>query len=198
MATQIFNFMEYIHALHLSHRSLLLFHGSLFYLFSLSLSFFTPLVSSSKRDIAAANFIMHEVHCRRNITLCRDCQEPVPRSEMEAHFEEYHKPVGCVPVQGRIQDFHLVGGGAQKIMWAHAHHKLEARSPLTPGSRAHKWALEALGVFDALSCYLSLIFKHSDTKWDKKNTVDQFFFFFFFFWGGGAPLVLPSKSATAV
>ena len=34
-------------------------------------------------------------------------------------------------------------------------------------------ALEALGVFDALSCYLSLIFKHSDTTWDLKNIVDQ-------------------------
>ena len=31
----------------------------------------------------------------------------------------------------------------------------------------------ALGVFDALSCHLSLIFKHSDTKWDKKQTNKQ-------------------------
>ena len=49
-------------------------------------------------------------------------------------------------------------------MCMHAHPKREARSPLRPGSRAHLRALEALGVFDALSCYLSLIFKHSDTK----------------------------------
>ena len=30
-------------------------------------------------------------------------------------------------------------------------------------------------VLDALSCYLSLIFKHSDTKLDLKNIVDQNF-----------------------
>ena len=39
-----------------------------------------------------------------------------------------------------------------------------------------------------LSCYLSLIFTHSDTKWDtKKKTVDR----------GRAPVAPPSKSATA-
>ena len=67
------------------------------------------------------------------------------------------------------------GGGAQTIMCAHALHKREAWSPLRPGSRARLRALGAPGGFDALSCYLSLIFKQSDTKWDKKNPhiVDQ-------------------------
>ena len=35
-------------------------------------------------------------------------------------------------------------------------------------------ALEALRVFDALSCYTNLIFKHSDTKWGE-NAVNLFF-----------------------
>ncbi|XP_041455860.1 TRAF-type zinc finger domain-containing protein 1-like isoform X1 [Lytechinus variegatus] len=55
----------------------------------------TKYCTNCKEDIAEGNFIMHEVHCRRNITLCKDCQEPVPRSEMEEHFEEYHKPITC-------------------------------------------------------------------------------------------------------
>ena len=38
---------------------------------------------------------MHEVHCRRNIVLCERCQEPVPRSEMEAHTEEMHAEEPC-------------------------------------------------------------------------------------------------------
>ena len=38
--------------------------------------------------------------------------------------------------------------------------------------------------FDALSCYLSPILKHSDTKWDLKNTVDQIL-------GGGGHLLRP-------
>ncbi|XP_071501303.1 uncharacterized protein [Diadema antillarum] len=55
----------------------------------------TKYCSNCKRDIASSNFLMHEVHCRRNISLCQTCQEPIPRSEMEAHYEEYHKPVAC-------------------------------------------------------------------------------------------------------
>ena len=61
----------------------------------------------------------------------------------------------------------------------------QAQSPLRPG------ALDALWVFDALSCYLSLILKHSDTKWG-------FFFFFLQILGGYIPVALPSKSATDV
>ena len=60
----------------------------------------------------------------------------------------------------------FMGGGGAKIMCGHAHHEREARRPLRPGSRA------PLGFFDALSCYLSLIFKHSDAKRVKKHTVD--------------------------
>ena len=49
----------------------------------------------SKRDIAAANFVMHEVHCRRNIVLCKICDEPYPRSEMNEHIAESHADVYC-------------------------------------------------------------------------------------------------------
>ena len=69
--------------------------------------------------------------------------------------------------QGRIQDIHLGVGAAQKIMCMHAHHEREARSLFRPG-------FSSRGFWCSLSCYLVLIFKQSDTKWD-------FFFFFFFF-----------------
>ena len=46
--------------------------------------------------------------------------------------------------------------------------------------------LEALGVLDALSCYLSLILKHSDKKWETRKHSRSFFF-----WGGGGRLVRP-------
>ena len=58
-------------------------------------------------------------------------------------------------------------------MHVHTHYERETRGPLRPGSRAHLRALEALWVFYALSCYLSLSLKHSDTKWDINNIVDQ-------------------------
>ena len=59
--------------------------------------------------------------------------------------------------------FFFLGGGGQR----------EARSPLWSGSRAVKRTLQEYKVFDALSCYLSLIFKHLDTNIEGKNTVDQ-------------------------
>ena len=68
---------------------------------------------------------------------------------------------------------------------------LRARSPkkkkeslIRPGSRARLRALEALGGFDALSCNLSLIFKHSEYKMEyKTNIVYQIL--------GGAPAAPP-------
>ena len=54
-----------------------------------------PLFVCSKRDIAAVNFIMHEVHCHRNIVLCRQCDEPVPKSELDRHFDDVHALVTC-------------------------------------------------------------------------------------------------------
>ena len=45
--------------------------------------------------MSAANFVMHEVHCARNITCCPQCNEPVPRSSLEDHIEENHKQVIC-------------------------------------------------------------------------------------------------------
>ena len=46
--------------------------------------------ANCKREIAAVNFVMHEVHCRRNIVLCSVCDEPVARSELEDHMSEEH------------------------------------------------------------------------------------------------------------
>ena len=64
--------------------------------------------------------------------------------------------------------------GAKKILCTHAHHKRKAQSPLRQGSRALKRALEALRGFYALSCYLSIIFKHSDTKKKKPHSQSDF------------------------
>ena len=55
----------------------------------------TMVLHYSKRDIAADNFVMHEVHCHRNIQLCKHCEEPVPRSEMDDHYEQYHAKIEC-------------------------------------------------------------------------------------------------------
>ena len=48
---------------------------------------------SSKRDIPAVNYVMHAMHCKRNIVLCKECQEPVAISQQKEHYEENHTKV---------------------------------------------------------------------------------------------------------
>ena len=38
---------------------------------------------------------MHSLHCARNIALCPDCDEPIPRGELEEHKAEVHGLVEC-------------------------------------------------------------------------------------------------------
>uniref|UniRef100_A0A8C5MLN1 TRAF-type zinc finger domain-containing protein 1 n=1 Tax=Leptobrachium leishanense TaxID=445787 RepID=A0A8C5MLN1_9ANUR len=50
---------------------------------------------SSKRDIPFINFTIHEIHCKRNISVCKLCKEPFPTSDMEEHLDTEHAPVTC-------------------------------------------------------------------------------------------------------
>ena len=38
---------------------------------------------------------MHTLHCARNIALCPDCDEPIPRGELEEHKAEVHGLKDC-------------------------------------------------------------------------------------------------------
>ncbi|XP_074966145.1 TRAF-type zinc finger domain-containing protein 1 [Phalacrocorax aristotelis] len=53
------------------------------------------LCGNCKKDIPVANFIMHEIHCSRNIEVCRYCSELIPKSEMKNHIESEHVQVTC-------------------------------------------------------------------------------------------------------
>ncbi|XP_075290620.1 TRAF-type zinc finger domain-containing protein 1 [Opisthocomus hoazin] len=55
----------------------------------------TRLCGNCKKDVPVANFIMHEIHCRRNIEVCRYCSELIPKSEMKNHIESEHVQVTC-------------------------------------------------------------------------------------------------------
>jgi hypothetical protein len=50
-------------------------------------------INFSKKDIPSINFVIHDTHCHRNIILCNLCDEPVPKSQKDEHFEEYHVKV---------------------------------------------------------------------------------------------------------
>ena len=103
------------------------------------------------------------------------------------------------------------GGGLKRLCARSAHHEHEDLKSKV-GVQGPLKGLEALEsrVLDGLSCYLSLILKHSYTKRGKTQTppppqkkmVDLFFFGLFFYLfllgggGGGAPVAPPPGSAT--
>ncbi|KAM8992615.1 TRAF-type zinc finger domain-containing protein 1 [Ara ararauna] len=55
----------------------------------------TRLCGNCKKDIPAVNFIIHEIHCSRNIEVCCFCSESIPKSEMKNHIESEHVQVTC-------------------------------------------------------------------------------------------------------
>ena len=58
-------------------------------------SFITCPFFPSRRDIPASSYMMHSLHCARNIALCTVCDEPVPRAELEQHKQEFHSSKQC-------------------------------------------------------------------------------------------------------
>ena len=67
----------------------------------------------------------------------------------------------------------FISGGGVKDYVPSRTLRAQNRTHFRHGSRAHLRALEALGLFNALLCYLSVLFKHSDKKyWLKKHIVD--------------------------
>ncbi|XP_072557454.1 XIAP-associated factor 1 [Paramormyrops kingsleyae] len=61
------------------------------------------LCAHCKKDVAAGNFVLHESHCRRFLSLCPDCGEPVPRDEMEQHRSEQHTQVRCTQCKKKLE-----------------------------------------------------------------------------------------------
>jgi len=51
--------------------------------------------NNCRRDIPASSYMMHSLHCARNIALCTVCDEPVPRAELEQHKQELHSSKQC-------------------------------------------------------------------------------------------------------
>ncbi|XP_074496351.1 XIAP-associated factor 1 isoform X2 [Sebastes fasciatus] len=47
------------------------------------------------KEVAEANFALHETHCRRFLCLCPDCKEHVPREQLNEHRETQHTLVRC-------------------------------------------------------------------------------------------------------
>ncbi|XP_031429253.1 XIAP-associated factor 1 [Clupea harengus] len=68
----------------------------------------TILCSSCKKNISSSNFALHEPHCRRFLCLCPDCDEPVPREQLNEHRKEQHSQVNCPKCSVKVERCHLI------------------------------------------------------------------------------------------
>ncbi|XP_076138762.1 XIAP-associated factor 1 [Alosa pseudoharengus] len=68
----------------------------------------TVLCGNCKKDIAKSNFALHEPHCRRFLCVCPDCDEPVPREQLEEHHSEQHIQVNCSKCNVKVERCHLM------------------------------------------------------------------------------------------
>ncbi|XP_033833012.1 XIAP-associated factor 1 [Periophthalmus magnuspinnatus] len=63
----------------------------------------TRVCARCKREVAEANFALHETHCSRFLVLCPDCGENVPRSDLQQHKQEQHTQVRCLKCQKKME-----------------------------------------------------------------------------------------------
>ncbi|CAJ1066108.1 XIAP-associated factor 1-like protein [Xyrichtys novacula] len=64
--------------------------------------------SFSHKQVAEANFALHESHCRRFLCVCPDCDETVPREQLDQHREEQHTKVRCSKCNQKMERCHLM------------------------------------------------------------------------------------------
>ncbi|XP_045171448.2 TRAF-type zinc finger domain-containing protein 1-like [Mercenaria mercenaria] len=67
----------------------------------------TKLCNNCKKQISSNNFVMHEMHCKRHISLCEHCNEPIPKNEMDVHYEENHAKIKCPKCKTEVEKMYL-------------------------------------------------------------------------------------------
>lgn len=60
------------------------------------------------KQVAEANFALHETHCQRFLCLCPDCEEPVPREQLDQHREDQHTQVMCSKCKQKVERCQLM------------------------------------------------------------------------------------------
>ncbi|XP_034722644.1 XIAP-associated factor 1 [Etheostoma cragini] len=68
------------------------------------------------KEVAKANFALHETHCSRFLCLCPDCDEPVPREQLTQHREEQHIQVSCSKCNQKMERCHLADHEADECV----------------------------------------------------------------------------------
>ncbi|KAM3615447.1 uncharacterized protein V6R79_002488 [Siganus canaliculatus] len=69
-----------------------------------------------QREVAEANFALHETHCSRFLCLCPDCGETVPTEQLEQHREEEHTEIRCSKCHKKMERCHLEDHEAEECV----------------------------------------------------------------------------------
>uniref|UniRef100_A0A3B3V278 XIAP associated factor 1 n=1 Tax=Poecilia latipinna TaxID=48699 RepID=A0A3B3V278_9TELE len=64
-------------------------------------------ICTHHKEVAEANFPLHETHCKRFLSVCPDCDEAVPKDQLSQHREEQHTKVKCSKCNKKIERCHL-------------------------------------------------------------------------------------------
>uniref|UniRef100_W5JXN4 XIAP associated factor 1 n=1 Tax=Astyanax mexicanus TaxID=7994 RepID=W5JXN4_ASTMX len=63
--------------------------------------------SHCNKEVAKVNLPVHEAHCQRFLCLCSDCDELVPKDQLEEHRVEQHTVVRCKMCDKKMQRYKL-------------------------------------------------------------------------------------------
>ncbi|KAG5877116.1 hypothetical protein JTB14_020456 [Gonioctena quinquepunctata] len=79
-----------------------LLEGSLnnLHLYSMENNVEHEICNNCKKEIPHPNYVMHTMHCARNITLCKTCKEPFPKAQFADH-EKSCKPASRKAVEDK-------------------------------------------------------------------------------------------------
>ncbi|XP_056139934.1 XIAP-associated factor 1 [Lampris incognitus] len=66
------------------------------------------------KEVAEANFDLHESHCRRYLCLCPDCNEPVNKEHLDQHRLDEHTQVRCSKCSQKVDRCHLTDHESSK------------------------------------------------------------------------------------
>ncbi|XP_067221630.1 XIAP-associated factor 1 [Chanodichthys erythropterus] len=66
------------------------------------------LCTHCNKEVAKANYDLHEPHCKRFLCKCPDCNDTVPRDQLEEHKTEQHAQVKCKMCNKKMERRHLL------------------------------------------------------------------------------------------
>ncbi|KAG7321622.1 hypothetical protein KOW79_014480 [Hemibagrus wyckioides] len=59
--------------------------------------------SHCNKEVVKTNLPMHEAHCQRFLCLCPDCEEQVPKDQLEEHRQEQHTLIKCQQCHAKME-----------------------------------------------------------------------------------------------